>query len=193
MVINKAFLHPAVRQRMDLMVRVGRQLGLAPEIRSTVRDSGTQIDLWERCRRREASFPVKQPGCSQHEWGMAFDMKATQGTQVMGRPLPGRIVSLACALLGLCPSPLDPAPLPPAQFSLQLLGRRLGLSSPQSDPIHFSVFPSSVWDPHMKSEFGLGCATCTPRAGQSLSGSLGLREFTVPGLGRERPQTISSF
>lgn len=182
--INKAFLHPAVRQRMDIMVRTAREQGFAPVVRSTVRDSGTQRDLWERCQARAWPFPVKEPGCSQHEWGMAFDLVATQGATVANRPVPGRVGIAACAILGLCPQETPGQDLAAAQFAIQLNGRRLGLSTPDSDPIHFSVFPASVWDPHMRSEFGLGCSTCPAAEQFRFERRSGLREFVEFGIRR---------
>ncbi len=178
---------------MDIMVREARDNGWAPIVTSTVRDTGTQQRLWDRCQRGQGPFPVKEPGCSQHEWGMAFDLVATRGAAVRMEPVPGRLSTAACLLLGICPERDDGLDLPAAQALLQIRGRQLGLSTSRSDPIHFSVFPSGVWDPHMRSEFGLGCGTCFPDR-EFLSGaSLGFQDFVVPGLARERPRAASGF
>jgi len=160
--INKAFLHPSIRARMDFMMKTGRQFGFAPIITSTVRDRGKQQDEWNKCQRGASRFPVKEPGCSQHEYGYAFDMQVTKGAFVADQPVPGKISALACAVLGICPEGGERLDLPSGQFAVQLQGRKLGLSNSQSDPIHFSIFPSATWDPHMRSEFGIGCRTCRP-------------------------------
>jgi len=158
--INKAFLHPAVRERMDLIKKAGDQLGFAPEVTSTFRDRSKQVDLWNKCARGQVSRPVKFPGCSQHEFGFAFDMVASKGARIADQPIPGRLEMAICGLLGICPQNPTQRDIPSAQFTLQVMGRRMGLTSPASDPIHFSVFPASVWDPHMRSEFNLECRTC---------------------------------
>jgi len=145
------------------MFRGAQQAGWEPQITSTVRDRGRQQELWEDCQFGRAPFPVKQPGCSQHEFGYAFDMKVARGAFVADQPVPGRLATLACSLLGICGDPAQRERLPAAQALLQIRGRQLGLSTSQGDPVHFSVFPSSVWDPHMRSEFGIGCRTCLPR------------------------------
>jgi len=189
-VINKAFLHPAVRQRLDILVQNARDNGWGPVVRSTVRDDGTQQNLWDRCQRGEGPFPVKEPGCSQHKWGYAFDLVATRGAVVANAPVPGRLSVALCALLGICPDREPGRDTRAAQELLQIQGRRLGLSTSRSDPVHFSVFPSSVWDPHMRSEFGLGCRTCSP--GTFLERP-GIREFIEENIhqaGLEFPQEI---
>lgn len=175
------------------MKRQADRAGFAPVIRSTYRDRGTQTNLWNRCQRREASFPVKEPGCSQHEFGYAFDMVATGGAFVADAPVPGRVSQILCGVFGICGDQVERSDQPAAQFALQLMARKIGLSTSASDKIHFSIFPSSVWDPHMRSTFGLGCRTCVPDRIPLSGADLGFDEFVVPGLGRKKPRSFSGF
>lgn len=138
--INKAFLHPAIRARMDWIIEKGRAFGLDPEVTSGWRTIGVQRGLFQDCLDGTATHRVKHPGCSQHEFGFAFDMLPRRRFPRIGPRTGGGF-------------DID-------QSFLQEAGRVTGLTG---SGIHFAVFPAAVWDPHMTRTFGVDCSTCTPR------------------------------
>ena len=171
--INKAQLHPWVRWAMETLLAEGRKAGLNPVLTSGFRDLGSQRALLQRCERGEGvrGFPVKDPLCSQHVWGYAFDMEATRPPIVMGEriPLPGSSGSLTIAKevfcsffpdVLVCDQPISTRDQSNGQFALGLIAKGIGLLWSKTDSIHFYTFPRSAWDSHMRQTFNTSCATC---------------------------------
>jgi len=172
-VINKALLHPWVRWAMQTLLEEGRKAGLNPVVTSAFRDMGSQRALLQRCQRGEGvrGFPVKDPLCSQHVWGFAFDMEAQRPPVVAGEsiPLPGSSGSLTiakevfCSIFPdtpICAQAISTQDQTNAQFVLGLLAKQIGLLWVKSDAIHFFTFPRSAWDSHMRKTFNTSCETC---------------------------------
>lgn len=167
--INQAYLHPWVRQKMHELLDAARRFDLAPIVTRTAVFADAQEELWRRCsiaQPGQQGFPVKESPCSQHEWGMAFDARATVELPLTAEA-PPRAVGMAYRIFcrefpEICRAgfPRNTAP-----FAMGLLGRQLGLEWSSRDAVHFSAFTPGVWDPHMRSTFGLGCRTCTFPAG----------------------------
>lgn len=160
--INKALLDPWVRQQMDRLLEFGRASGFEPVVTSGWRSFREQERLFLNCVRAmpgQTGYPVALPGCSQHEYGLAFDLKATRAATVMGDiPTRGRI--LLCALLPqLCRFDQE-IPFDPPDFEQNLLGtfaKGLGLKWARSDPIHFSACDPATW----RLQLPRHCKTCT--------------------------------
>lgn len=161
--INKALLHPWVRCKAEQLLECGRRFGLAPTLTSAYRTSGEQIAKWNNCILTGARFPVKHPGCSQHEYGLAFDAVAN-APRGPGSPVsPGMLVNFVlCKILPDNPLCAGIGPPPPRQAELQALGAEIGLVTSGGRSVHFATFPASVFDSHMQSNFGVNCQTCRP-------------------------------
>jgi len=164
-VINKAFLHPWVREKMQELLIEGQRLGLAPIVTSTYRFGDTQDELMRRCRiaqPEQQGFPVKESPCSQHEWGFAFDANPTVNVP-LGGGIPGRggvLLEVFCKTFPeACTAREEGRDTAP--FALGLVGRDIGLEWSPRDTVHFSAFTPGRWDPHMRSVWGLSCRTCT--------------------------------
>lgn len=67
-------LHPEMRRRAALLVRVFRAFGYRAIITSGYRSATEQADLYRRFLRGETRLPVAQPGHSTHNFGLAVDV-----------------------------------------------------------------------------------------------------------------------
>ncbi len=171
--INTAFLHPWVKWGLRELLRKGLEADIAPVVTSTFRSFETQETEFAKCqtaRRGQRGFPVKASFCSQHSYGFAFDMQAQLGLPLIENKVttPGGLAATwICTWLPqatVCQAFGQPVtvrtPVPVAQDHLMDLGAQLDFRVSDSDPIHFGTFPAAVWDPHMRSTFGIDCSTC---------------------------------
>jgi len=167
--INLNLLDPWVKARVkDLKNFADRNL-MTANVSSGFRSSQEQWRLWNQCETGAGvrGFPVKHPGCSQHEWGFAVDIEArpdhVNAPTAMGQW--GAAAFILCAafpdLAFLCDDGRSGAELSNAQRTLGEEARRLGLFWSGSDSVHYSAFPASAWDPHMRRWWGADCRTCT--------------------------------
>ena len=67
-------LDPRFAPYAEALVQAADAAGLRPQITSTFRSIGRQRALWEARQRGEHPLPVAYPGCSYHNYGLAFDM-----------------------------------------------------------------------------------------------------------------------
>jgi len=170
--INKAFLDPWVRHKMEELVELGVRADLAPIVTSAFRDPGTQRDLFQRCQNAQpgqTGFPVKRSPCSSHEWGFSFDSRPTTRLDPIGGPPGSRSPGLAALFCHFFPDvcrqrvDLDIAPIVYGE-----IGRGIGLRWSSRDAVHFSAFTAGEWDPHMRNVWGLDCTTCTYPGGPPI-------------------------
>ncbi len=139
---------------------------------SGYRSSSEQSNLFETCQSniQPYGFPVKAPGCSQHEFGLAVDIEARLRPVATPSPTPQSAISnfILCILfnqLPFCEPGLPAISLLNAQRELGAMGQAIGLNWSESDPVHFSAFPSSTFNNHMRS-LGADCRVCTFPAGR---------------------------
>ncbi len=170
--INKAFLDPWVRHKMEELVSLGMELDLAPIVTSGYRDAETQVELFRRCeiaQDDQRGFPVKRSPCSSHEWGFSFDSRPTTRLDPIGGPPGTKSPGLSDLFCHFFPDvcrrreDLDIAPLVYGE-----IGRSIGLRWSPRDAIHFGAFTPGEWDPHMRSVWGLDCSTCTYPGGPPI-------------------------
>ncbi len=160
--INKAFLDPWVRCKLDQLRSALECQGIFSVISSGNRSTADQREKFERCEFNPGGtdFPVTSPGCSQHEYGLAFDLVAGS---VTFNVMPGRLGTIRAALcrvrpdLPFCTQPETRSP----QGIAGDTGRALGLSWSNADPVHFAAFPSGIFNSHMRAR-GFSCQTCHP-------------------------------
>jgi len=158
---------------MEQLLELGREVGLDPQITSAFRDLGKQRDEFRTCLTAQGArgFPVKDPLCSQHVWGYAFDMTAGATPERLGDPLPlpgsRGVLSISrhllCQLFGepeMCDPGVDTREAGSNQFLLGELARSIGLLWSATDSVHFFTFPRSQWDQHMTRTFQTSCETC---------------------------------
>lgn len=69
-------LHRDFQPYAQALVDVARDHHLNPQITSTFRSIGRQKALYEARQRGDHPLPVAPPGCSYHNYGLAFDMVA---------------------------------------------------------------------------------------------------------------------
>jgi len=84
-------LHPVVRERAELTLRVAADFGLVPRITSAFRSWEDQVRLrrnFERCVAEgrfpsppDCRFPANRPGDSSHQFGLSFDSVVPAGAQ----------------------------------------------------------------------------------------------------------------
>lgn len=67
-------LHPGFRPYAAALVAVAERYGLNPRVTSTRRSFDDQRRLYERWKSGRNPYPAAAPGCSQHNYGVAFDM-----------------------------------------------------------------------------------------------------------------------
>lgn len=67
-------LDPRLRPWANELYRIAVQNGLQPRITSTFRSIAEQKILFDRHNRGESDLPAAAPGCSQHNYGLAFDL-----------------------------------------------------------------------------------------------------------------------
>jgi len=65
-------VHPFVADRVRYILRVADAYGGNHTVTSGVRTAQRQFDIWHDPRR---DFPAAFPGCSQHQYGLAMDVK----------------------------------------------------------------------------------------------------------------------
>lgn len=166
MAANLNFLHPWVKARAKYLIDWGTRNLIDPYVTSARRTFDEQKDLWDMCQAKvgRRGFPVKDPGCSQHLYGFAFDMQAQvkriEAPQVQGP------FHLACYLypdLWFCPGAGDPLPANVQTNAQRLLceeARRVGMICSATDAVHFQTFETKPWNAHMRRYFGASCETC---------------------------------
>jgi len=160
--INKALLDPWVKCKMEELRSALECQGIFGVVTSAYRSTADQRTKFQRCNFSpgDTKFPVKSPGCSQHEYGLAFDMVVGSVTQNI---MPGRLSAIRAVLcrarpgLPFCTQPETRSP----QGIAGDTARSLGLAWSNSDPVHFAAFPAGVFDSHMRAR-GFECRTCQP-------------------------------
>lgn len=162
--INKALLDPWVRCKLKDLQDFLFCNNVVAVVSSGFRDTSEQTNLFNQCLDpvRGTKFPVKHPGCSQHEHGLAFDLDI--------RPLHdprfiGQFGALKMAICAVRPDLFFCARKEQDPHSLAGdYARAIGLNWSASDPVHFSAFPSAVFNSHMEA-LGFNCQTCRPGPG----------------------------
>jgi len=141
---------------MQGLLIAGRASGLKPRVTSISRGSVVQDGLYDQCLAGDADFPVAEWPCSQHNYGLAFDMVAdAKGCSSIGVVIPARLALLCQFLPAVC----EPANPVSCQDALGLMGKQIGMQWNESDRIHFATFPSSVFSRHVRG-WGFSCNTC---------------------------------
>lgn len=69
-------LHPDFQPYAEALVEVATYYNLHPQVTSTYRSITRQAALYEARQRGEHPLPVARPGCSYHNYGLAFDLVA---------------------------------------------------------------------------------------------------------------------
>ncbi len=163
--INKAFLDPWTLFKMNELKEMAADLDL--QISSTFRFREAQQKLWDSCRNEgfERGFPVAQPGCSQHEWGFAFDGEVLNPLNAPRVIMPiGALRDLFCYVVpdGLGWICHERTTFEQG-FGQGLVGRMahsIGLEWDTTDSVHFATFPRDAWASHFRAA-GFECPTCT--------------------------------
>lgn len=70
-------LDSAFRPYAEGIVQVARQYQLRPRVTSTFRSMNEQARLYDLYLRGRHPYPVAKPGASQHNYGLAIDLTAT--------------------------------------------------------------------------------------------------------------------
>lgn len=149
---------------MEWVREEAQRFGMQPRVTSGFRSFSTQTELWNRCVRGESRRAVKHPGCSQHEWGYAFDMVLDNPPAIMGEGIPR--VPGAIARLALCafiPQLCQMGTSTPRTVGREWIKAAVELTGLRSDGFHNQVFQGQLWNDAATAWGGLNCKVCHPR------------------------------